>query len=528
MRLRFLGTDKGRVKIQCLPDDADESCDRLLNNLRQLFERDGLYIDKDTFHIPLGLFKEHFLATNTDLQNIFIRGGVEKAEYLNFINITRVDLGYAALIPPERIYDLLVFRELGQGGYGVALLAVKYCETKQEIWNCAEKLDVTPLRRYVVKRYWNNLKPHEVKSVEKELANTGRISNKLKNKPCQHVLMPLFPIPDKTSDVKQAMVFEYCNQGDLADFLEKWKGLPLSSYEATGMALQLLIGLEWLQTGEDPIIHRDITSRNIFLDCQGGRLVLKIGDFGLCRLVGLPDTPSPSNSPKTSERNVEAPEIRGGFSPDMPVDVFMMGVVIIEIMLGRRLDSSDDIYRCLDDLAPCYPELVPVVRRMVDPDRSRRCTATDARCELERQFSAWHTPMTPSTIRGMRVLGPEISPVVGAGSRTPAQSVAVLAAAPHSIPTEEPVVSRAAEPYGDDAFFRAMQRRHREDKARDRAAAAPAADVPRPRPKPVDNKAKFAFFKMQREAFASKAAAGKVEPPQLILPMTERPRRKSF
>eukprot|EP00051_Salpingoeca_urceolata_P021302 m.331720 g.331720 ORF g.331720 m.331720 type:complete len:1327 (-) comp19773_c0_seq4:213-4193(-) len=82
---------------------------------------------------------------------------------------------------------------------------------------------------------------------------------------------------------------ELCSQGDLKTYLRERRALPerpalVSRVEQIDMGIQVADGLAYLESMQQ--VHRDIAARNILINSDG---VLKIGDFGMARSVGLSD-----------------------------------------------------------------------------------------------------------------------------------------------------------------------------------------------------------------------------------------------
>lgn len=78
------------------------------------------------------------------------------------------------------------------------------------------------------------------------------------------------------------IVMEYCNGGDLSQFIEKNKqiNLPLKEDLIWSMFLKITIGLATLHKSK--ILHRDLKALNIFLTKD---LDIKIGDFGVAKIL---------------------------------------------------------------------------------------------------------------------------------------------------------------------------------------------------------------------------------------------------
>lgn len=85
------------------------------------------------------------------------------------------------------------------------------------------------------------------------------------------------------------------------------------------------------------IIHRDISPSNVFLSKYGH---VKLGDFGIARIA------EPSRAPQTQPGQLKgkygymAPEQVVGGSMDHRADIFSVGVVLAEMLIGRRLFTA--------------------------------------------------------------------------------------------------------------------------------------------------------------------------------------------
>ncbi|CAA0836493.1 Serine/threonine-protein kinase-like protein CCR1 [Striga hermonthica] len=115
---------------------------------------------------------------------------------------------------------------------------------------------------------------------------------------------------------ERLLVYELMPHGSLHDHLHG--GLSgLSWARRLRIALQAARGLEYLHTGVvPPIVHRDVRSSKILLDADWGA---RISDFGLL---------GPS-------------EREDGIGPDVWADVYGFGVVILEILSGRKAYDAE-------------------------------------------------------------------------------------------------------------------------------------------------------------------------------------------
>ena len=168
-----------------------------------------------------------------------------------------------------------------------------------------------------------------------------------------------------------------------------------------GLALRLIrdvsVALHYAHTFVDPwgtlnpVIHRDITPRNVMLSNSG---TVKIIDFGIAKVVGT--------DPQTTAGNVKgsvgymAPEQVLGETLDPRCDVFSVGVILHELLTGRRLFSSADpaeaMRRVVTETPPSPRALVPelpealsaLTMKALERDRANRfATAHDLAAAIE-------------------------------------------------------------------------------------------------------------------------------------------------
>ncbi|MEO6325550.1 MAG: protein kinase [Thermoanaerobaculia bacterium] len=198
-----------------------------------------------------------------------------------------------------------------------------------------------------------------------------------------------------------ALALELVDGEDLAQRLTRG---PIPVDEALAIARQIAEGLE--AAHEKGIVHRDLKPANVKLTKDG---VVKILDFGLAKAYeGEPGSHDSgvSQSPTMSRHMTEAgmilgtaaymsPEQARGRSVDKRADIWSFGVVLHEMLTGKRLFAGETVSDTLAavlrqdvDLSALPPGTPAAVKRLLarcltrDPKHRLRDIG-DARLELE-------------------------------------------------------------------------------------------------------------------------------------------------
>lgn len=136
---------------------------------------------------------------------------------------------------------------------------------------------------------------------------------------------------------------EYCDRGSVINLMQK-RGGKLTVAEATEIILQVLDGLHYAHT-EKGLVHRDIKPGNIFLTVNKGKIVAKLGDYGLAKafdqagLSGQTLTGTAMGTPHCMPRQ-QVLEFKYA-KPD--VDVWAMAATLYFMLTGeypRMLEGS--------------------------------------------------------------------------------------------------------------------------------------------------------------------------------------------
>ncbi|XP_041756157.2 mitogen-activated protein kinase 4 [Coregonus clupeaformis] len=139
------------------------------------------------------------------------------------------------------------------------------------------------------------------------------------------------PLPRDPAQLSALYIVQECMETDLAQLLEQG---PLPGGHAILLFYQLLRGLKFIHSAN--VLHRDLKPANVFLNTD--QLLLKIGDFGLARIVD----PHYSHKGYLSEGLVtkwyRSPRLL--LSPNnytKAIDMWAAGCILAEMLTGRML-----------------------------------------------------------------------------------------------------------------------------------------------------------------------------------------------
>lgn len=171
------------------------------------------------------------------------------------------------------------------------------------------------------------------------------------------------------------IAMELC-ETTLKGFLAKQGLKKFSEKEASAFFKDICLGIKYLQTNN--IIHRDIKLENIMIDRH---LVIKIGDFGLAKLIDNDITNTTCGS-----THIMAPEILKKTSYGKESDVWSLGVLLFGMITGEeclykgigRLEYERRIKNFVQVEFPSHTELTEeaksLIGRMLVPDPKKRAT----------------------------------------------------------------------------------------------------------------------------------------------------------
>ena len=210
------------------------------------------------------------------------------------------------------------------------------------------------------------------------------------------------------SSGRHFLVMELVEGETLADRLQRG-AMPVA--DALGVAQQIAEALE--AAHERGVIHRDLKPANVKVTSDEQ---VKVLDFGLAKAIETEQTAVDTNSPTLSMRATQmgvilgtaaymSPEQAKGARVDHRSDIFSFGVVLYEMLAGRRPfqgDTAGDVLASvivrdaeLDLLPPAVPlRLRDLLRRCLEKQPKKRWQAIgDVRAEIETIAA---TPQAPA------------------------------------------------------------------------------------------------------------------------------------
>jgi serine/threonine protein kinase len=201
----------------------------------------------------------------------------------------------------------------------------------------------------------------------------------------------------RAQDDSPYLVIEYLAGQDCAKLLAELGPLPVR--RAADIVFQACLGLAVAHKAG--IVHRDIKPENLFITELGDDIdLVKILDFGIAKLRLSDSTDATATGARMGTIWYTSPEqFRDAANVDARVDIWALGVVLYELLTGRRpfcgVDQTQIMYEIvygvpeqLDQLCPDVPaELVATVARALEKDVGTRLQSASALAEALAPFT---------------------------------------------------------------------------------------------------------------------------------------------
>jgi eukaryotic-like serine/threonine-protein kinase len=201
----------------------------------------------------------------------------------------------------------------------------------------------------------------------------------------QHAnIVQVFDI-SRTPDNAYFLVMEFVDGCNLKALIErqKQKGRRIDAAHTIYLMIETCKALQYAHSLEHPetneplgIVHRDISPPNILLSKNGE---VKVVDFGLAKASSQIESTDPGVV--KGKFSYLSPEAASGLEVDHRADVFAVGIIMWELLTGRRLFYGDTDYQTVElvrqarvpSIAALNPEVEPELEEVV-----RKSLAKDA------------------------------------------------------------------------------------------------------------------------------------------------------
>jgi serine/threonine-protein kinase len=259
----------------------------------------------------------------------------------------------------------------------------------------------------------------------------------------------------RVSDVDQMqsgqafIVMEYLEGKTLQTLYEELynAGQRLSYNDALEYACQMIDGVE--AAHRSGVVHRDLKPDNVMLTIGSrGEPLLKLLDFGIAKLKVTGELDRGLTRPGVIMGTPEymAPEqAYSADTVDVRADIFSLGVIIFEMLAGRRPVGGDDPHQIassylagqvaqLSDLAPHVPpDLAKVIHRAMGAKPADRYdTLADFRAAFQPFAAAAHAPSA-----GPATTTPAPSSVVANNNFTTVPPTGQVGSIPKTLPPND-------------------------------------------------------------------------------------------
>jgi serine/threonine-protein kinase len=206
---------------------------------------------------------------------------------------------------------------------------------------------VTLRRRFAVKLLHHELSGDDlaVERFRREATTVGQIDN-------EHIV----EVHDfgRAGDGRLFTAMEYMQGEPLSAMIERDKQLPVAKV----VDVLIQVGEALMEAHAMGFVHRDLRPRNIFLMTKRGREgFVKLLDFGLAKLVEKEgDAASTSLGMTFGDPRYMAPEQAQGEGFDRRADIYSLGVIAYEMLVGRPPFVGEKVFdvltRHLEDPVP--------------------------------------------------------------------------------------------------------------------------------------------------------------------------------
>ncbi|MEM9069736.1 MAG: serine/threonine-protein kinase [Myxococcota bacterium] len=167
------------------------------------------------------------------------------------------------------------------------------------------------------------------------------------------------------------IVMEYVDGCNLKKIIEvlRHQGRPFPFKEAVYLCMEALRGLSYAheltddEENELDLVHRDVSPPNILISKRGE---VKVTDFGLAKATTQLEKTDPGVV--KGKFSYLAPEAAMGESVDARADIFALGIVLWEMLAGRRLFLGETDYQTVKLVQQAQVPSLSTLNDEVDPE----------------------------------------------------------------------------------------------------------------------------------------------------------------
>jgi eukaryotic-like serine/threonine-protein kinase len=156
---------------------------------------------------------------------------------------------------------------------------------------------------------------------------------------------------------QQFIVFEYVDGENLKQLVERTG--PLPTRRAVELALAIAGALAFAH--EHGLVHRDVKPQNVLLTPDGDA---KVTDFGIARSLDVEHGMTQTGT-VLGTSNYLSPEQAGGKTTTATTDVYSLGVVLYELLTGRKPFVADSLNMLIEKILHQDPPMPSTLRNGV-------------------------------------------------------------------------------------------------------------------------------------------------------------------
>ena len=146
----------------------------------------------------------------------------------------------------------------------------------------------------------------------------------------------------------------------LKDYIKTLNHSPLQFFTQLSLDCDIASALSFLHSNS--IVHRDLCEDNVLLLLQEGKIpIAKVSDFGMSRMIDLEQMNISLSSIRHRTAYLPPEVLKNPKSYDASIDIFMFGVVMVQIAHSvPKIDSVEKRKELLETIQDNHPLKSPV------------------------------------------------------------------------------------------------------------------------------------------------------------------------